>query len=368
MERALKYCGNRIFNIGDFGALYSSAAPEQWMLVCDKSFESLPEKVRDIYDEHRDNCVRFDDFEPNPKYESVVKGVELLSKSHCSLIVAIGGGSTIDVAKCIKLFFGANEESVYFKQKPDYELVSSINMIALPTTAGTGSESTKHAVIYYKGVKQSICDEEIIPDAVILHPAVLEKLPLIHKKAAMLDALCQACESWWSKGSNPQSISFSERAISDIIAFRKAYINCDRNAAESVLLAANRAGRAINITKTTAAHAMSYKLSSMYSLPHGIAVALCFPVVWKHMMRKAESELLDVFDRIAGCFHAQSADEAVMMFENMLVEMEIDCPYSTNREQDIKLLVESVNPERLSNNPIAFSQEELREMYEEIVK
>ena len=368
MKRALMCCNNRIFDIDDFEGLYSAVAPEQWMLVCDKSFDYLPEKVRDIYYSHKDNCIRFDDFEPNPKYESAVKGVELLSHKNCSLIVAIGGGSTIDIAKCIKLFLGSGDESVYFKQKPCYDLVSSINLIALPTTAGTGSESTKHAVIYYEGVKQSICDDEIVPDAVILYPAVLEKLPMIHKKAAMLDALCQACESWWSKGSTTQSIIYSKKAVMDIVELWKPYISSDSSAAKAILLAANNAGRAINITKTTAAHAMSYKMTSIYGLPHGIAVALCFSVVWKYMIKKADKELLNIFDEIALCFYAKDADEAVMIFEKMLADMDIGYPRSVNREQDIELLVQSVNPERLSNNPIMFSSEELREMYEEIVK
>jgi len=368
MERALKHCDNRIFSINDFETLFSLAEPGRWMLVCDKSFVYLPEKVRDIYNKHKDNCVIFDGFESNPKYESVVMGVELLQKNNCTLIVAIGGGSTIDIAKCVKLFSGADKRTVFFKKMPDYDTASAINLIALPTTAGTGSESTKHAVIYYEGVKQSICDDEIIPDAVILHPEVLKNLPEIHKKAAMLDALCQACESWWSKGSTAQSVFYSEKAIPAIIDGWRAYIGTENIAAETILLAANYAGRAINISKTTAAHAMSYKLSSMYGLPHGIAVALCFPVVWKHMLKKASKELMGVFDKIAACFHAQNAGEAIEIFEKMLAEMKIDYPHSVTRESDIAVLAESVNPERLSNNPIAFGREELIEMYEEIIK
>ena len=168
MVRILKHCSNNIFDINDFEKLFYLVAPKRWLLVCDKSFDVLPEKVKRIYFNHKDNCIKFDDFESNPSYESVVKGVGLLSANICPLIVAVGGGSTIDVAKCIKLFVGLHDESPFFKQKPNYDLVSNINLIALPTTAGTGSESTKHAVIYYKGIKQSICDNEIIPDAVIL--------------------------------------------------------------------------------------------------------------------------------------------------------------------------------------------------------
>lgn len=368
MTRALSCFGNRIFRTEDFEYLFSLVSPSKWMLVCGKSFESLPESVKSCYERHKDRCVKFDRFEPNPKYESVVEGVRLLSENNCSLIVAIGGGSAIDVAKCIKLFCGLEENTVYFRQTPDYERISQINLIALPTTAGTGSESTRHAVIYYNGVKQSICDEAIIPDAVILEPAVLKNLPVLHKKAAMLDALCQACESWWSKGANEQSILYAEKAISAVIDNRKRYLDGDADAAAAMLKAANDAGRAIDITKTTAAHAMSYKLSALYGLPHGIAVSLCFPVVWKHMMKRADEPLRNIFHRIAGCFHLSDAKQAIAYFENMLSEMEICPPHSEDRPRDIELLADSVNPERLANNPIPFDKEKLKEMYGEIVK
>ncbi len=368
MKRALKHFNNLPFDTESFEYLYSRVNPNKWMLVCDKSFGFLPDRIKQIYLSHKDNCVVFDGFEPNPKYESVVEGIKLLAQNDISLIVAIGGGSTIDVAKCIKLFSGLNEGELYFKQKPNYEFISKYNLIALPTTAGTGSESTKHAVIYYNGVKQSICDDEIIPDAVILDPSVLRNLPPLHKKAAMLDALCQACESWWSRGSNSLSVYYSDLAISGIVDQWEFYLAGDDNAAKTILRCANHAGRAINITKTTAAHAMSYKLSSLYNLPHGIAVALCFPVVWRHMLKKADTELMNTFEMIALSFHALNIDSAINYFEKMVSTMGITSPQSDNREQDIQLLVESVNPERLSNNPIQFSKEELKEMYEEIVK
>ena len=368
MKRELMYANNQIFDINEFEYLYSLISPEKWMLVCDKSFDYLPDEVKNIYYYHKDNCIRFNDFESNPKYESVVKGVQLLSSNICTLIVAIGGGSTIDVAKCIKLFSGLKNEEEYLIQKPNYDLISHINLIALPTTAGTGSESTKHAVIYYEGVKQSICDDAIIPDAVILDSNVLDKLPIVHKKAAMLDALCQACESWWSKQSNEQSIFYSQMAIILLVDHWESYINNDNSTANYILKAANYSGRAINITKTTAAHAMSYKLSSLYNIPHGIAVALCFPIVWKYMIKKADQQLLNTFGKIANSFHIQDIGEAVLYFEKMLKKMEICYPHSDNRKNDIDLLVQSVNPERLSNNPVQFSKEELREMYEEIIK
>lgn len=368
MDRALKHLKNIPFGVDDFDHIFKIVNPVEWMLVCDKSFDFLPNRIKQLYCNHKNNCVVFNDFESNPKYESVVKGIHLLSEHDISLIVAIGGGSTIDVAKCIKLYSGLNNNELLLKQNINYDSVSKINLIALPTTAGTGSESTKHAVIYYNGVKQSICDDEIVPDVVILDAVVLEKLPPIHKKAAMLDALCQACESWWSRSSTSESAFYSSMAISGIVDQWEPYLSGDSHAADNILRCANLAGRAINLTKTTAPHAMSYKLSSLYNLPHGIAVALCFPIVWRHMLKKADDELMKTFDLIALAFHAFDIESAIKQFEAMLVSMNIRYPHSETRDNDINILVESVNPERLSNNPIQFNKEELREMYEEIVR
>ena len=90
---------------------------------------------------------------------------------------------------------------------------SGITLIAVPTTAGTGSESTCHAVIYYEGEKQSISHTSIIPNYAILEPSVLETLPVYQKKCTMLDALCQAIESWWSVNSTEESKEYSRKAI-----------------------------------------------------------------------------------------------------------------------------------------------------------
>ena len=370
MYKFLKDYNNKIIDSNKFNEIFYAIAPDAWMLVADASFGFLPDSIKEIYEKHKDNCIFFNNFKSNPSYNDVCEGVVMFRQNKCSLIVAIGGGSAIDVAKCIKLFSGLNQDVCFLQQKDAFEHDDGINFVAIPTTAGTGSESTKHAVVYYNGIKQSICSTKIIPDVVVLEPSVLKTLPLKQKKATMLDAFCQACESWWSRGATEESISYSKMSIERIIANWEDYISCDydKEIAFKMLQAANYAGRAINITATTAAHAMSYKLSSLYNLPHGIAVALCFPVVWRHMISKGEAKLDIVFKEIASMFNCDNAIAGVSYFEKILNDLEINNPISNNREYDVKILVDSVNLERLSNNPIVFNKEELREMYEEIIK
>ncbi|MDR9831468.1 iron-containing alcohol dehydrogenase, partial [Vibrio sp. FNV 38] len=107
--------------------------------------------------------VRFSDFHPNPDYESVVKGVGVFRNEKCDSIMAVGGGSAIDVAKCIKLFCNmpGNGENGSFLR---HEIVpNTIPFLVMPTTAGTGTEATRYAVIYYEGKKQSVTSNSIIP-------------------------------------------------------------------------------------------------------------------------------------------------------------------------------------------------------------
>lgn len=335
---------------------------KKFLLVRDSAYDYL--KIKEFFDAIPH--VEFSEFTPNPLYEQVCKGIELFNREQCELIVAVGGGSTIDVAKCIKLYCKMDNSINYLNQAT---FDSGITLVAVPTTAGTGSESTRHAVIYYEGVKQSISHLSIVPDYAVLEPSVLKTLPVYQKKCTMLDALCQAIESWWSVNSTDESIGYSKKAIEAIKTNWEDYIfgNTD-SAAEQIMQAANYAGRAINITATTAAHAMSYKITSMYKFPHGHAVAVCMPEVWGYMIENTE----DCIDgRGAKYLETTFAKIAEMIdlsyFKGMMDKLEMSYPTIGDREADLDVLADSVNPIRLKNNPVELSTEVLREMYGRII-
>lgn len=343
----------------------SNIGAKKLFLVCGRSYDKM--ELKDFIEQTDIEIVRFSDFSPNPLYEDICHGVDLFNKDKCDVILAVGGGSAIDVAKCIKLFCRMDHSKNYL----DQEMADSgFPLIALPTTAGTGSESTRHAVIYYKGEKQSIFHDSILPDYAILDPSVLKNLPLYHKKCAMLDALCQAIESWWSVNSNDESKTYSRIAVDIICKYWKEYIfDNTESAAKNILYAANYSGRAINITATTAAHAMSYKLTSLYHIAHGHAVAICLPIVWNYMLEhiddcidpRGRDYLQSIFNEIE-----QYINETY--FRKLLYEMDIAYPISENRVKDIELLTKSVNPVRLKNTPVALNSEVLHNMYERIVR
>jgi len=301
-------------------------------IVCGKSFDLLPLK-------NLIQGVRFSGFTPNPDYEDVLKGTTVFGGGKFDTIVAIGGGSAIDVAKCIK--------KISKSQAP---------LIAIPTTAGSGAESTGSAVIYKGGVKHSIdCG---LPDCVFLMPELLKTLPLYQKKCAFLDALCQAAESWWSPYATEESIAYSKKAIGLLLAGMDGYIekNLDEDA-ETVMLGANYAGRAINITATTAPHAMSYKLSSLYNIPHGHAVCLCMQAVWEYMKVNSNLTILTELENIL------SFDD----FKKILRGFEMQPPKNIS-EGDIDILVNSVDADRLNNNPVPLNKKILYTLYEKILK
>ena len=379
------------------------------LLVCDSSWPyiNIGPEIESAIKGIGSPLLKFNDFASNPLYESVCKGVEVFNSSGCDTILAVGGGSSIDVAKCIKLFCRLSPDALYFKQQ---YADSGIKLIAIPTTAGTGSESTRYAVIYYEGAKQSITHSSIVPDYAILEPSVLESLPVYQKKCTMMDALCQGIESWWSVNATDESRVYSRKAIELIMANWQEYIfSCGGDtvstAAKAVMLAANYAGRAINITQTTAPHAFSYKLTSLFGLPHGHAVALCLPEIWDFMLDSPSSLPNDpalsfrpsetsgrlsihaVFTDIAHAMGAETPQDAIAMFRSMMSQLDLSKPrlaissnttalssgasvISTEAEKSPTLLdtlASSVNPIRLANNPIPISQQDARQIYSRIL-
>ena len=347
-------------------------------VVCDSSYPFL--NIKDDIENIDIPRVLFSDFTPNPVYEDVCKGIDLFLITKCDSILAVGGGSAIDVAKCIKLAVLAKEGNaalipplVSTKVECDG---SKIPFIAIPTTAGTGSESTHNAVMYYEGAKQTVTNDGVLPDYAILEPSVLKTLPLYQKKCTMMDALCQGIESWWSVNSTEESYEYSRKVIELIMTNWKKYIfEDDDEAAAQIMLAANYGGRAINITQTTAAHAMSYKITSIYRLPHGHAVAVCLPDIWEYMIshtekcldKRGKDYLNGIFNDIARTMGAETPSESIAIFRSMMIDLELSKPLSVNREEELNILSISVNPVRMKNNPIRLCVDDIRSLYNIIV-
>ena len=339
------------------------------LLVCDSSIE-FQKSLNSHMDKVEANIVRFSDFVPNPLYESVVEGVSLFHEKNCDGIFAVGGGSAIDVAKCIKLYSNMDPDKNYLKQ----EIVpNNIPFIAMPTTAGTGSEATRYAVIYFNGEKQSVTSESCIPETVLLDHNSLKTLPLYQKKSTMMDALCHAVESYWSVNSNDESKEYSKKAISGVLANMEGYLGNTEEGNHGMLMAAHFAGKAINITQTTAGHAMCYKITSLLGPSHGHAAILCDRVLFPWMVEntdkcidsRGEEYIKKTLDEIAGMFGYASAEEGKSCLEDIFAKLGLSVPEAA--DEDIDKLKVSVNPVRLKNHPVKLDVETIEMLYRKIL-
>lgn len=337
-------------------------------IVCSKSLDRF-----NIYNFLKDldiSITYFTDYTPNPTYESVVLGIDLFRKSGADTILAVGGGSAMDVAKAIKLFATMDDTINYLQQE---EVENDIRLMAIPTTAGTGSEATRFSVIYYNGEKQSIAHDSLIPSAVLFDSTMIESLPLFQKKVTMLDALSHSIESYWSVNSTDESKNYSKEAIEIILKYMDDYLNGNIEANKYMLLASNLAGKAINITQTTAGHAMCYKLTSLYGIPHGQATALINSVLLPFMMnntnkcidQRGEEYLKNTFEELRSIMHFDSSEQLETFLDNLLCKLDL---YDVEVDkEDVDMLVNSVNETRLKNNPVGLTKEDITTIYSNLI-
>lgn len=312
--------------------------------------------------------VFFSGFSPNPVYEDIYKALTIFKKDHCDCLISIGGGSAIDIAKSIKMLCSSSAADQ--DQLPTNYTYSNLKHIAIPTTAGTGSESTHFAVIYKDGEKHSLSNPALLPDYVILDHSLLKTLPAQQRVATLFDALCQSIESLWSVNCTSQSILYAKDSIELIMQNMDEYLSDNSDSVNTKIMnAANLSGKAINITKTTAAHAMSYKLTTNYQIPHGQAVAICMPSTMKQLINNIDATrhplgknyLVEIFDYLRGQFNN---NEPASAFNELVSKYELKISPNITAEELAKL-ANSVNLDRLANYPLALTNQDLCQMYKE---
>jgi alcohol dehydrogenase class IV len=357
-----KHSPNNIFLVtGDRSYEYSGA-------------ERLLSKIINKY-----NYIRFYDFEQNPKLEDIKRGTDLFNKSRCDFIVAVGGGSVIDTAKSISVLAcheGPAED--YIKNGSKLSNKKIITAI-LPTTAGTGSESTHFSVVYIEKTKYSFAHSSMLPNYAILDPTFTETLPKYITACTGMDALCQGIESFWSVNSTEESRDFSRQSIQMVMKDLIKVVNDpDKNSRENILVASNLAGRAINIAQTTAAHAISYPITSFFNIPHGHAVALTLPYLIEFNYYISQENLQDrrgvefvrnIMKELLDILAVNTAEEAkdkiitimkMINLETSLTRLGID-------EKGIEIIIKNgFNPQRIRNNPKIITEKELRTMLRDI--
>jgi phosphonate metabolism-associated iron-containing alcohol dehydrogenase len=236
-----------------------------------------------------DSLVGIEDrIEPNPDVGVLAPMYERFWREHvdCETILAVGGGSAIDTAKAFMVGTrsGGFHELVELLAKGRSFVPHRVkSLIAVPTTAGTGSEVTPWATIWDRaaGSKYSLHLEQTWPEAAVIDPDLMLTLPRAVTLQSALDALSHALEAIWNVNANPLSDTFAVAAAREVIDTLPALLAspADRELRARMALAALKAGMAFSNTKTALAHSISYDMTLRFGLPHGIACSFTLPMV-----------------------------------------------------------------------------------------
>lgn len=300
------------------------------------------ENIKPVIEKELSDCeiTYYNDFSTNPKKEEIDIALNKI-KTEFDIILAIGGGSVIDFAKGYK-----------------YYLKTSKKLIAVPTTAGTGSEATQFSVIYIDGVKKSLDEKSILPEYSIVDSQFVEKNPKYLKACTAMDTFCHALESYWSVKSTPLSRNYAKDALILCKENIVSYVNSkDEKTALKMMKASNLAGKAINISRTTAAHALSYTITSKFGLPHGHAVALSMKDL---MSANLNIDKATCIDNRGAAFVKQKLNEILELLEikdfriywtELMKKIGLENDFGKLNINDTGIIINSVNLERLKNNP-----------------
>ncbi len=301
--------------------------------------------------------VPFEEQGEKPRLEVMQAAAALAEAESCRAILAIGGGTSIDTAKGAAWCMAGG--ALTTQPAPETELLP---LFAVPTTAGTGSEATHFAVCWHEGRKHSLADPRLLPAHAIVDSNLHQSLSPRLTATAGFDALCQALESLWSHSVTDSSREDASQAARLLLgSLEGAVTQPTPELRRAMARGAHLAGRAINVTKTTTPHALSYALTFEHGIPHGYAVALTFPhcLALRHAREQSPPGTAPVSELLGS-----TSETAVARFQ----ELQERCGAPTSlsalgvKESDLELIAASVDPNRLANDPLAPTAEELLEI------
>jgi alcohol dehydrogenase len=336
------------------------------LLVCgQRSFEAsgaadvLPQ-LRNVAD-----VERWDAFAPNTDSGDLADGLEVLRSFGPDLVLGVGGGSAMDMAKLLVAYADTRGDIRVTIEAGGRIDARDHRLVLVPTTSGSGSEATHFAVVYVDDEKHSVAGPGMRPDRVLLDPRLSRSGSDYQRATSGIDAVCQAIESLWATGATEESRRYARTGLRLLLDHIAPFVQApsDENA-EPVALGSHLAGRAIDVSKTTAAHALSYGLTKRHGISHGHAVALTLgPFLEVH----ADASAGDLQPGIDPEVHATAMHEiltalgaddgpaAAGRFRSLLQTLGLDSSLQRlGAADDLEALVAGVNLERLRNNPVAF--------------
>lgn len=309
----------------------------------------------------------------NPTQRDIINSLKEIGNKQIDIIIAIGGGSSIDLAKGISAFYNISKNNNYtinevtnnIKNK-NYKDKKSVDIIAIPSTAGTGSEVTQWATIWdeNKICKFSIDDQMLKPKMAIIVPEFTLSMPAKMTLSTGLDAMCQAIESYWSKYTTPIVQEFAYRAVELVIHNLRKAVEQPHNIVirENLCKASVLAGLAFSQTRTTACHSISYPLTMVYGVPHGFAAAITLDEVGKinkgHFSN--DRRLFNLFSEYGGI------KNWIDMVCKGVIKMRLSSFGIT--KEDISIIVNNAFTNgRMDNNPVDLSKADVRNILLSII-
>lgn len=303
----------------------------------------------------------------NPEISDLYEIYEESKEWNLDVIVAVGGGSVLDIGKSLCWAYGKNissqeELKKIIQEKPNKEI--TCKWIGVPTTAGTGSEATCWATIWNsaEGSKLSIESKNNYAYAALIDTQFAENMPLPLIISSAVDAMSHATEAYWAKHSNPVSKALSLYAIKTIVGhIEDVFVEEKRKEAQEYLAEASLiAGMSFSNTKTTAGHSMSYPLTINYKIPHGLAVGMVLPDILRENKKQMDlSELLMAYQ-------VENEQQIKEKFSKWFEQSEMKYKLSDwgVTKEDVSLLVEeSFTKGRMDNNPVELTKEAVEEIY-----
>ena len=296
-----------------------------------------------------------------PILEELIEIINDIKNFKPDLILAVGGGAVIDYAKIANVV-DVREDLADLIVNYSYPFKKKYTKLTvIPTTAGSGAEVTSNAVIYVDGIKHSFESELLIPDNFFLIPEFLISAPNNVKASAGFDAIAQALESLVSKKSNDQSVEYASKSLRvSVNSFISFVNNPNMKNATEMSIAANLAGKAISISKTTAPHAASYPFTSLFNISHGHAVSLFFENFFKfnyENLDKSETSfnLKERFDLIFKFFDVMDINSFNSKISLIKKQANLEDDLTTFNIDIIKSsedVLKGINLLRLGNNPV----------------
>jgi alcohol dehydrogenase class IV len=240
-------------------------------------------------------------------------------------------------------YSGDIQHSNYNKQK------GLVPLIAIPTTAGTGSEATHFAVLYKDKIKRSVAHDDVLPDVAIVYPPFTYNNPKYLTACTGFDALAQAIEAYWNVNATDESDEYALKAIRFLWKNLPEVVNNPTVETRNIVSEGSFwAGKAINITETTAPHAFSYPFTSYYGMPHGHAVSMTFPFWAKLNIAYLQNSLSDKANILLSQLNINE-NNICMEFINYINNLSLDLHLPSTFSLDS--IFDNVNMERLRNNP-----------------